>query len=85
LGSAFSNYSMYFSLNTDTEAVTYLQLANELIHELSPYAVTVAAISFVMFIIAGFVQNAVICLAIGVALTIATLFVIKAVTNKAKA
>jgi len=42
LGSAFSNYSMYFSLNTDTEAVTYLQLANELIHELSPYAVTVA-------------------------------------------
>jgi len=50
-----------------------------------PYAVTVAAISFVMFIIAGFVQNAVICLAIGVALTIATLFVIKAVTNKAKA
>ena len=42
LGSAFSNYGMYFSLNTDTEAVTYLQLANELIHELSPYAVTVA-------------------------------------------
>ena len=49
-----------------------------------PYAITVAAISFVMFVIAGFVQNAVICLCIGVALTIATLFVIKTVTNKEK-
>ena len=47
-----------------------------------PYAITVAAISFVMFVIAGFVQNAVICLAIGVALTIATLLVIKTATNK---
>ena len=47
-----------------------------------PYAITVAAISFVMFVIAGFVQNAIICLAIGVALTIATLFVIKSVTGK---
>lgn len=42
LGSAFTDYSMYFSMNTDTEAVVYLQLANELIHELNPYAVTVA-------------------------------------------
>lgn len=42
LGSAFTDYSMYFSLNTDTEAVTYLQLANELIHEINPHAVTVA-------------------------------------------
>ncbi len=42
LGSAFCNYSMYFSLNTDTEAVTYLQLANELIHELNPRALTIA-------------------------------------------
>ncbi len=47
-----------------------------------PYAITVAAISFVMFVIAGFVQNAIICLAIGVALTIATLLVIKSATNK---
>lgn len=45
-----------------------------------PYAVTVAAISFVSFIIAGFVQNVVISLAIGVALTIGTLIVIKRVT-----
>ena len=42
LGSAFSSYDMYFSLNTDTEAVTYLQLANELIHSLNPNALTVA-------------------------------------------
>ena len=42
LGTAFSDYSMYFSLNTDTEAVTYLQLANDLIHELNPNAMTIA-------------------------------------------
>ncbi len=42
LGSAFTDYSMYFSMNTDTEAVTYLQLANRLIHTLNPKAITVA-------------------------------------------
>ncbi len=42
LGSAFTNYGMYFSLNTDTDAVTYLQLANELIHEINPKAITIA-------------------------------------------
>ncbi len=42
LGSAFMNYDMYFSLNTDTDAVTYLQLANELIHALNPKALTIA-------------------------------------------
>ncbi len=42
LGSAFTEYSMYFSINTDTEAVTYLQLANELIHEINPNALTIA-------------------------------------------
>ena len=42
LGSAFSGYEMYFSPNTDTEAVTYLQLANELIHSYNPHALTVA-------------------------------------------
>ena len=50
-----------------------------------PYAITVAGISFVMFIIAGFVQNAWICLPIGVALTIATLFVIKKLVAKKEA
>ena len=47
-----------------------------------PYAITVAAISFVMFVISGFVQNIFICLPLGIALTIVTLFVIKALTNK---
>ena len=42
-----------------------------------PYAITVAAISFVMFLISGFVKSAWICLPIGVALTIGTLIVIK--------
>ena len=47
-----------------------------------PYAITVAAISFVMFVIAGFVKNAWICLPIGIVLTIATLLVIKMITKK---
>ena len=42
LGSAFTGYEMYFSMNTDLEAVTYLQLANELIHKLNPNALTIA-------------------------------------------
>ena len=42
LGSAFSSYDMYFSMNTDVEAVTYLQLANELIHRINPNAITIA-------------------------------------------
>ena len=41
-----------------------------------PYALTVAGISFVMFVIAGFVRNAFICLPIAVVLTIAVLFVL---------
>ena len=42
LGSAFSSLGMYFSMNTDTEAITYLQLANELIREVNPRAITIA-------------------------------------------
>ena len=49
-----------------------------------PYAVTVAAISFVGYIIAGFVQNAFIVLPILAVITVGTLFVIKLVTNKSK-
>ncbi len=47
-----------------------------------PYAITVAAISFVMFVISGFVQNIFICLPLGIALTIGTLFIIKMITKK---
>ena len=43
----------------------------------APYVLTVAAISFVTFVIAGFVQNAILCLAIGVALTLGTIAAIK--------
>ena len=42
-----------------------------------PYALTVAGVSFVMFIVAGIVQNWMICLPIGVVLTIAVLFVLR--------
>jgi len=47
-----------------------------------PYAITVAAISFVLYVIAGFVRNAVICLVIGAVITVATLFVIRHITLK---
>ena len=47
-----------------------------------PYAITVAAVSFVSYIIAGFVQSAYIMLPLSIVLMIATLFVIKAVTKK---
>lgn len=49
-----------------------------------PYAITVAAISFVCYVISGFVQNAAIMLAIGVVLTVATILVIKLLANKDK-
>ncbi len=47
-----------------------------------PYGVTVAAVSFVSFLIAGLVQNVVICMIIAVVLMVATLLVIKAVVAK---
>ena len=47
-----------------------------------PYAISVAAISFVMFIVAGFVQNAWICLAGGIVLTVLFLFVVKNIMAK---
>ncbi|MBQ3013883.1 MAG: Na+/H+ antiporter NhaC family protein [Clostridia bacterium] len=50
-----------------------------------PYAITVAGISFVMFILAGIIQNAWICLPIGVLLTVATLLVIKKIVKKKEA
>ena len=47
-----------------------------------PYALTVAAISFVLYVVAGFVRNAVVCLALGAVVTVATLFVIRSVCRK---
>ena len=49
-----------------------------------PYAITVAALSFVVYVIAAFIQNAFILLPIGIVLTVGTLFVIKAVTKNKK-
>ena len=42
LGSNFDNDHKYFSLNTHTEALTYLQLANALVREIRPDALTIA-------------------------------------------
>ena len=42
-----------------------------------PYAVSVAVLSFVTYILAGFVQNALICFLFGTAITIAALLVIR--------
>ena len=47
-----------------------------------PYAITVAALSFACFVIAGFVQNALICLIIGIVLVIGTLFVLRSTIGK---
>ena len=47
-----------------------------------PYALTVAGVSFVSYVIAGFVQNALIVLPISIVMMIATLFIIKMITSK---
>ena len=49
-----------------------------------PYALTVAGVSFVCFILAGLIKNWIIMLPISIALMIGTLFVIKLITCKAK-
>ncbi len=47
-----------------------------------PYALTVAGVSFVSYIVAGLVQNVYIALSVAVVMMIATLFVIKLITKK---
>lgn len=42
LGKAFGSYADYYDGNQDTNALTYLTLANLLIHEVNPKAVTIA-------------------------------------------
>ena len=44
-----------------------------------PYAITVAAISFVVYIFAGFVQSAIISFLLGAALTVGALFVLRSI------
>ena len=47
-----------------------------------PYALTVAGVSFVSYIIAGFVPNWIIALPVSVVLMVGSLLVIKVVTKK---
>ena len=47
-----------------------------------PYAITVAAVSLVAYIISGFVRNWLICLCLGILLMVGTLFVIKKIYEK---
>ncbi|MET0340227.1 MAG: alpha-amylase family glycosyl hydrolase [Polyangiales bacterium] len=42
LGRGFASYDDYFGANVDDDAITYLQLANLLVHTLQPNAVTIA-------------------------------------------
>ena len=42
LGKAFGTYADYYDGNQDTNAITYLSLANILIHEVNPKAITIA-------------------------------------------
>ncbi len=47
-----------------------------------PYVITVASVSFVTYVLAGFVKSAWICLPAGLALLVCTLLVIRKVTRK---
>ncbi len=42
LGEAFCNYDNYYNGNQDDNAICYLTLANKLIHEINPKAITIA-------------------------------------------
>ena len=42
LGQAFGSYDDYYNGGQDTNAITYLTLANKLIHEVNPRAITIA-------------------------------------------
>ena len=42
IGESFTDYSDYYNLNQDGDAICYLTLANKLIHEINPAAITIA-------------------------------------------
>ena len=42
LGEDFSGYESYYNMNQDGDAICYLTLANKLIHEVNPNAITIA-------------------------------------------
>jgi hypothetical protein len=37
------NYDEYFGMNTDVDAVVYLMLVNNVLHDLFPHAITIGA------------------------------------------
>ena len=47
-----------------------------------PYAITVAAVSFLGFIVAGFSQNIYLTLVVSIVLTLGTLFVLRSIEAK---
>ena len=42
LGEDFNGYDSYYNLNQDGDAICYLMLANSLIHQVNPHAITIA-------------------------------------------
>lgn len=45
MGHGFSgDYNEYFGLNTDTDALVYLMLANDMLHTLYPEVITIAEV-----------------------------------------
>ena len=42
MGDTFGSYDNYFNLNEDGDAISYLTLANTLIHEVNPHAISIA-------------------------------------------
>lgn len=42
LGRDFTEYKFYYDGNQDEDAITYLTLANKLIHEINPDMITIA-------------------------------------------
>jgi 1,4-alpha-glucan branching enzyme len=42
LNQAFTSYNDYYSCNQDEDAITYLALANKLVHQMNPNAITIA-------------------------------------------
>jgi 1,4-alpha-glucan branching enzyme len=47
IGQGFSgDYEEYFGLNTDTDAVCYLMMANNILHEFYPDVITIAEVLY---------------------------------------
>lgn len=42
LGEHFGDYNAYYNLNQDGDAICYLTMANKMIHEINPHAITIA-------------------------------------------